>query len=179
MVILKKVTVKMEVYSVIFAIWIFAIIAIFIILVFSVALRVKLVFDSYKEDMNMTLLWLNPLLRAQITMEDNSPVMTIYVLNKKAYSRKLKNKSHKTGGMELLKLTNPKDIHVNTSFGFRDPFITGIACGAINVASQFINIESINQNPDFTAENDYIYMDATAKVNSGFTLINLLRAQKH
>jgi exo-beta-1,3-glucanase (GH17 family) len=78
--------------------------------------------------------------------------------------------------MELLRLSNPKDINVNVKYGFADPFATGIACGAISMASQFINADSIIQTPDFLSMNDYIYLDATAKVNLGSMLIKYLKS---
>ena len=155
----------------------FMIIAIFILLLFLVALRIKLVFDSDKSDINMTLLWLNSLFKALVTIEDTKPILTLYLFNKRIFKRTFKKGENKPRGMELIKLTNPKDIHVNAYYGFRDPFTTGIACGAINIASQFINIDAINHTPDFMTINDYIYLDATAKVNLGSTLIKLFKPQ--
>lgn len=151
-----------------------------IILLFTVALRVKVVFNTHKTNLNMTLLWLHSWLKALVTIEDSRPMLTLYLLNKKLFKRrlfkeKLKSSKVKFSGMEFVKLVDSRDVHVNARYGFRDPFNTGIACGAINAASQFINIDSINQMPDFTTENDYIYLDANANVNVGSTLIKLFK----
>ena len=147
----------------------------FIILLFVIALRVKVVFNSDKADINMTLLWLDPFIKAFVTMENSKPVLKLYIFNNIVLKRTLNRGKGKYKGLKLIQLTNPKDIHVDVRYGFSDPFTTGIACGAINAASQFINIDSINQTPDFMTANDYIYLDATAKLNLGSTLIRLLR----
>lgn len=147
-----------------------------IILLFTAALRILLIFDSEKKYMNLTLLWLRSFLKAIVTIEDWKPILTVYLLNKRVYRSAVKAGKGKPNGMKLLKSVKPKDIHINAYYGFQDPFITGVACGAINIASQFISIDSIQQVPDFTAGNDYIYFDATAKVNVGSTIINLFRA---
>jgi hypothetical protein len=148
---------------------------ILIILLFTVALRVEIVFDTYRTGLKMTLLWLHSCLKALVTIEDTKPMLTLFLFNKKLFYKYLKKRKGKTNSMELVKIVDSRDVHINASYGFRDPFTTGITCGAINAASQFINIDSIDQMPDFTAENDYIYLDADAKVNLGSSLIRLFR----
>jgi hypothetical protein len=148
---------------------------IFILLLFLAVLRIKLVFDTDKSEINMTLLWLDPFVNAFMTLENTMPVLKVYLFKQLVIERTLSNRGrNKNGGIELVKLSNPKDVHVNVHYGFNDPFTTGITCGAINIASQFLNIASINQIPDFMPENDYIYLDATAKVILGEAVVNLL-----
>jgi hypothetical protein len=97
------------------------------------------------------------------------------LLNRRLFKRRLKSGKSKLNKTEFIKLIDSSGVHVNAYYGFRDPFTTGITCGAFNAALQFINIDSINQMPDFTTVNDYIYIDASAKVNLGSTLLNLSR----
>lgn len=154
------------------------IVVVLIALLFTVLVRVVVVFDTCKTSMSMTLLWLHSFLKGLVTIEDTKPILTLYLLNKKLFKKKLethKGKKRKPSGIEFVKLVDSRNINVNAYYGFRDPFTTGITCGAINVVSQFINIDSINQVPDFTTENDYIYLDASAKVNLGSTLLRLSR----
>ena len=150
-------------------------ISLLITLLFTVDLRVKIVFDTCKTNLSMTLLWLNSILKALVTIEDSKPMLTLYLLNRRLFKRRLKTGKSKLNKTNLIKLIDSRDVHVNAYYGFRDPFTTGITCGAFNAASQFINIDSINQIPDFTTENDYIYLDASANVNLGSTLLNLSR----
>jgi hypothetical protein len=154
------------------------IIAVFITLLFIEAFRIKLLLDTEKTAMNMTVFWLYPFFKVLINLEDSRPVMHFYLFNKHLFSKTVKKKKRKHNGMELVRITNPKDIYVNAKYGFCNPFTTGITCGAINIAQQFINIESFRNSPDFTTENDYIYFDASAKVNLGKAFINFLKQKK-
>lgn len=162
-----------------------SVILLLIILLFTAALRILFIFDTENANTNVTLLWLPPLLKVILTLENAKPVLTVYIFNKRVYRNTLKSRErsaakdekYRPGIMELIKITKPNDIHVNAFYGFQDPFATGIACGALNIASQFINIDSIQHAPDFMVENDYIYLDAAAKVNIGSTLVNLYRAR--
>ena len=156
---------------------IFVILSILIILLFTITLRVKLLFDTVSEDMNATLLWLKPFIKVSLTVRNTKPMYILYLFNKRILEKTLRPGKNKINRLDLIKLTDIRDININTSYGFRDPFTTGIACGAIHIASQFINIESIKQTPDFTAQNDYIYFDAIAKVNIGSTLVKMVRTQ--
>jgi hypothetical protein len=155
------------------------IVLVIILLLFTVALKVKVVIDTCKTNLNMTLLWLHSFLKALVTIEDTKPMVTLYLLNKKLFKRSLNTGKDQGKGkfssMDFVKMVDYRDVHVNANYGFRDPFTTGITCGAINAASQFINIDSINQIPDFATDDDYIYLDARAKVNVGSTLIKLLK----
>jgi predicted membrane protein len=149
--------------------------AILAILLFSVALRVRLIVNSEKPEINLTLLWLDPFLNALVTIENKAPVLRIFLFNRLIITREIKKLKKKTGRMEFKQLKNLKDIHVDILYGFSDPFITGTVFGMISMVSQFINKDSVIQNPDFLSENDYIYLDGTAKVNIGTTLINLYK----
>jgi hypothetical protein len=104
-------------------------------------------------------------------------MLKVYLFKQLIMKKTLKIRKKKYGGMELIKLSDPKDVHVNVQYGFRDPFTTGVTCGVINMASQFINIDSINQTPEFMSDDDYVHLDATAKVNLGSTLIKLIKTR--
>jgi len=145
------------------------------VLLFTATLSIIFKFDSEKANMNITLFWLRPFLKALVTIENSQPILTVYILNKRVYSRAVKAGKRKSSGMDIVKLANPKDVQVNAYYGFQDPFNTGVACGVISIASQFINIDSIQNVPDFMAGDDYIYFDATAKVNVGSALMSLYK----
>ncbi len=154
------------------------IIVVLIVLLFLFALKIRLVLNTDNSEISVTVLWLYPFIRAFVSIENATPILKIYLFKKQILKRAIKGVINrvkkKHGGMELIKISDPKDIHVNVNYGFSDPFTTGIACGVINMASQLINIDSINQTPDFMSSNDYIYLDATAKVNLGSTLFQFL-----
>lgn len=161
--------------SVSFILLLLIIVAIFITLLFVDDLKVKLLFNTDKSDMNVTLFWLYPLIKVFVTIEDTGPALTFYLFNKHIFKKFIKEGKDKASSMDLIKIANPKEIRINANYGFSNPFTTGITCGVMEIASQFINIESIKHNPDFMTISDYIYLDATANVNLGTTFINLLR----
>lgn len=157
-----------------------AVILAFIYLLFAAAVQVLFTFNSDKEDINITLLWLFPFLKSEITIENENLILAVNLFNKRIFRKELmqggreSTKSHIS--MKLLRQVKPWDIHVNTSYGFRDPSVTGLACGALNIASGLVDIESLEQNPDFMADKNYVNIDAAAKLNPGTTLVNLCRA---
>lgn len=151
-----------------------AIVLLLIVLLFTVKSKVNLVFDSTRSDMHMTLFWLYPLLKSTVTREDSEFILTAYLFNKKILTRKTSRLRNASSKENVLKIFSPTEIHVDTHFGFRDPFITGLACSAITMVSEFFNVESLHQEPDFLAVNDYISLDATARLNLGNSLMKLI-----
>lgn len=150
-----------------------------VILTFTAVLKVAFTLDTIKENVSLTLLWLYPFLK--VTAESNAsvPLLSVYIFNKKVYGKELGLKKSSTKNADVVKAVSPSDMHFNVSYGFRDPFATGVTCGAIHAASEYIRFASIRQSPDFVADSDYIYMNATAKVNIGNTLINYLKSKAH
>lgn len=150
------------------------IVLLLIVLLFTVKSKVDFIFNSSDSDMHLTLFWLYPLLRSVIARENNRLILTMYLMNKKVLTKQINRKQNVSRNGSILKSLNPTDIHVDTQYGFRDPFVTGLACSAITLVSEFFNVESLHQRPDFLAINDYINLDATAKLNLGHSLIKLI-----
>ncbi|RBP63351.1 hypothetical protein DES36_11094 [Alkalibaculum bacchi] len=145
------------------------------ILLFKIALHIRLKYHSNESNINVSLVWLEPFFKAFITIEDLDIYLKLYLFNKLILNRKLKNRKTKSQGLDFVKKTDPQNVHVNVQYGFRDPFMTGISCGLMNFTSEFIDVESMNQVPDFMAGDDYIHLDATANINIGSTLLKMLR----
>lgn len=148
-----------------------------VILTFTALLKVAFTLDTRKENVNLTLLWLYPFLKVTAESNSSAPLLTIYLFNKKFYGKEINTKKTSTKNVDLVKAVSPSDVNFDVSFGFRDPFVTGVTCGAINAASELIHFSSIKQSPDFTADSDYIFMNATAKVNIGNTFIRFLKSK--
>jgi len=152
----------------------FVIVLLLTILLFTVALKINLIFDTANSDMNLTVRWLYPLLKSVIAREDNRFVLTVYLFNKRILSKQINRKQNVSANKNILRSLKPTDIHVNTQYGFRNPFVTGLTCSLVGMVSQFFNVESLRQKPDFLAANDYISLDATAKLNLGNSLMKLI-----
>lgn len=144
------------------------------ILLFTVTSKVNFNFDSVTSDINLTLLWLYPLIRSVIVKKNNEFTLTVYLLNKRIMTKQIKRKQDVSDNKNVLRSLNPTDIHINTQYGFRDPFVTGLTYTAISMVSQFFNVKSLRQSPDFLTMNDYINLEANAKLNLGNSLIKLM-----
>lgn len=149
-----------------------------VILTFTAILKVAFTLDTKRENMLLTLLWLYPFLKVTAESDAAAPQLSVYLFNKKVYGKTVSiKKTSKANKAGLIKSVCPSDMHLDVSYGFRDPSITGITCGAIHAASGLINFASIEQNPDFVTDSDYIYMNATAKVNIGNTFLQFLKSK--
>lgn len=144
------------------------------ILLFTVTSKVNFNFESINSEMNLTLLWLYPLIKSVIVKENNEFALTVYLLNKRIFTKQIKRKQEVSDNKNILRNLNPTDIHVNTQYGFRDPYVTGLTYSAISMISQFFNVESLRQSPDFLTTNDYINLEANAKLNLGNSLMKLI-----
>lgn len=152
----------------------FTIVLLLAILLFTVNSKINLVFDSANSDIHLTLLWLYPFLRSVVTREGNDFALTVYLFNKKILKKLIPRKRSASGNKGILRNLKPTDIYVDTRYGFRDPFVTGLTCSAITMVSELFNVESLRMRPDFLATNDYISLDATAKLNLGNSLLKLI-----
>lgn len=167
----------MELYAILLLL-----VIIFIVLLFKYAVRVKLVFDTDKSDMRVAAQWLEPFVKVFLSIENDRPVLKVLVFNKVLFDKKIKkNPSNRTKEenkqrlTDLIRQVKLREVNVNLRYGFSDPYNTGILCGALSSASQFIGIDQLSYSPDFTAATDYIYLDATAKFNPGRALLGYLR----
>lgn len=137
------------------------------------ALDIKFVFDTENKNVNLSLTWLYPFFRASVVLEDDKPMLTVYLFNKKVYKKAVKLKKQKNKKSNLLKSASPTDINILTSYGFKSPYVTGIVCGAMGTVQSFVNVKSFTQYPDFSSLEDHIYVNLTAKVNAYNTLKNM------
>ncbi|OPX44764.1 hypothetical protein CLHUN_13180 [Ruminiclostridium hungatei] len=157
--------------------------ALFASLLFAVDAKVRLEFDTDHNHMQLSICWLYPMFKATGTLEAASPVFNLYFFRLHLLKKSIKpGKNSGKTGIKLSDLTGiirPKDLRIDTRYGFSNPSATGITCGALNAASQFINIDFFNNLPDFMSARDYIYFDAKASVNLGASLTNLLKYYKH
>ncbi|WP_313559365.1 hypothetical protein [Ruminiclostridium cellobioparum] len=162
------------------------VIAFVLLLLFAFDAKVKLVFDTDRNDMHLSVNWIYPFIKGTVSIENWHPAIDVYIFRVhlfkktvKAGSQGILSRGKKSGKgirkTDLLKIFNLKELSINTKYGFTNPSATGIACGAFNTASQFINIDSLSQIPDFMSAHDYIYFDAEASVNLGASLTNLIK----
>lgn len=148
-----------------------------IMLAFAVALKIAFTLDTRKEDMKLVVFWLYPFIKITAEGSMMSPMLTVYLFKKKVYDGLMAAKGQTGRRTGIIKAASTSDIRMDIDYGFRDPYVTGITCGSINAVSEIADFAELSQNPDFIAEEDYIRLDATAKVNIGNTILNYLKGK--
>lgn len=155
-----------------------------LVLLYTVAAKLLFVVDTDTMDVGMKLTWLNPLFRAFVRWDQTRWLLTVCLFGMRVYSRALNGSNTggrrygKYGGTHLVREVRPTDIHVRADYGFRDPYTTGMACSAVNMATQMVDVESICQQPDFCAAQDYIHFQAVAKLNVAQALLGVFKARR-
>ncbi|MGE5329299.1 MAG: hypothetical protein ACM3KR_07320 [Deltaproteobacteria bacterium] len=151
---------------------------ILIAVLFFTVIKVILTVNSNKEELNLELLWLYPFLKVIVVVHNYIPQLIVYIFNHNIIEKEIKNKRKNMIKPNQIMKLRFKDINIDTSYGFKDPSTTGITCGAINAASNLINLNSLYNKPDFAADNDYININANASLNVGMTLVSLFKSYK-
>lgn len=146
-----------------------------IIYIITQTFKLRLLFNLNEDNMYCNIFYLYPLLKIIIDIEAAKPFIIVYVFKIKVYKKPLKIKKSNNTRINLYKMVNPKDIKMTTNYGFKDPFNTGIVCGAFNIITRYINIGKMKQFPNFVSVYDYIYVDATANINIGNSIMYFVK----
>jgi hypothetical protein len=145
--------------------------AILIYLIFEKPLRVFFLLDSDEMKMMATMTWLK-ILKAEVTVVDFKPHISLYFRGKKIYSkiRKKKMKADKSSWRAL----SLHDSKIRTFYGLSQPHLTGIFFAAANFLSSLTETIEIEQFPEYAPLNEYLRIEAETSVNLGKTLFNLI-----
>ena len=145
---------------------ILAVLALFIPLFFTFT------FNTVTSEMLLSMRWLSPFLKAEAETEKRRLKLTVFIFGIKIFSKTpRKRRKTRTDYLSALKL---KDTYVNLSYGFGDPFWSGIACGAAEFVRLVMNIGDFRQWPAFMANEAYLIIDAGGKLNIGATADSLI-----
>lgn len=126
--------------------------------------------------------WLNPFITGAVTPRGQGLMITIKLFNMKIIKKDLAmklNNNKNINKLDLIRNLKLNNIELKTSYGFKDMSITGMTCAAINIISQYIHLNSINNNPDFTAEYDYFEIDGILYVNALSIISSFIKATRH
>ncbi len=148
-----------------------------ILLLFSVAVKAFLSFDTKSEAVTLVLLWLYPFIRITAEKKTSLPRLKVYLFNRLVYSKDIKIKGTDGKSIDLVKAASASDIQVDLNYGFTDPFGTAIACGSLGSVSEMINIAEIKHKPNFLPDEDFVHLEASASINVGDTVLNYLRTR--
>ena len=139
-----------------------------------VASKIILHFDSTSSDINVTLLWLYPILKSVVSLENNSFTLSIFIFSKRIFKKQMPSYNSESRNKNLLNKINPTEVYINAQYGFKDPYFTGLTFAALNMIPRLFKLESLYQQPNFLVTNDFININATAKLNLGRFLLALV-----
>jgi hypothetical protein len=128
--------------------------------------------------MSLNFLLLYPFFKVTITNENYQPMLRIYLFKKRIINKLIKLRSGKANNVLLIKQMKLENVNLDASYGFKDPSITGAVCAITNIVSKFIHINSFYNRPNFAAEDDYIFITATAELSVGQAVASLLKYNK-
>lgn len=145
-----------------------------IILLFTVASKIIVHFDTTTSDLKLTLLWLYPFLKSVVSSENGMFMLNVYLFNKRILKRHIKSSRQEMQNKSFIKKISPTNINISAEYGFKDPYFTALTFSAISMITNFFTLESLYQNPIFVSNDDYINIDATARLNIGRSLLKLV-----
>jgi hypothetical protein len=143
-------------------------------------LKAAVSFNSeLQQDFHLILTWISPLFKAVIHKNEDENLITIYLFNKRTFTRNLKiQKEQHTNFVDLIKTIRPAHIMLRSSYGFQDPSVTGMVCGAFDMLSQYMELEYLYNNPDFYTAYDYFSINAEAEIHLLSSLSGIIKAKK-
>ena len=142
----------------------------------------KIIFKYNLEQLtnfHLMLSWLRPLIKGIIKRDENKIILTVYLFNKKILTKDLtKHKAKGTNNLRLVKSIKFDYVNLQTSYGFEDPSITGMICGAISLITEYVDLNNSCNNSNFSTNYDYFNINVVAKVNVVLSTLNLLKLKK-
>lgn len=151
-------------------------ILLFAVLLYTVALKTILIFDTDKEIMELTVLWLYPFIKVQAVIKNFTPFITVFLFKKKIFTKALKQKNKKNG-LAYAKSIRFRNLSITANYGFEDKLTTGVACAALNMAPVF-DFYSLQHSPDFLAMKDYICLKVTTDIDIPSSLSSYMKQAK-
>ena len=127
-----------------------------------------------RNTMKVSITWLYPLFMATVAMENRGACLTVYFLKMKLFRSKLVSEkvSNTKRLLNALKISN---FELSTTYGFCDPFVTGLVSGLLGIISPFVSISSLDLKPNFMSDELYVTLDASANVKVGHTIWDYLK----
>lgn len=141
-------------------------------LVRGLVVKIHAIFSS--DTSKISICFLYPLLCATVDMENDGLYLSFYLLKLRLFTSRIVRK--KAFNMKrIIRSLKISDFDLSTSFGFRDPSVTGLMSGMLGILSSFVHIRSLNAMPDFLSDDQYVLVDASANIKVGHTIWGYLK----
>jgi hypothetical protein len=146
------------------------------VLLYTVALKTIFIFDTDKEIMELTVLWLYPFIKVKAVIKNFTPMISVFLFKQKVFTKAFKQKNKKDG-LAYAKSIKFRNLSVTANYGFEDKLATGVACAALNMTPIF-DFYSLQHHPDFLAIRDYIYLKVTTDIDILSSLLSYFKQAK-
>lgn len=154
----------------------------FIVTALSAVFPVKIFAAANSEqlpELRMVFTWLKPLFRGTVEKNDDGVLLKIYLFNKGILTQNIRSQGTSIGEIfNTLREAHLRSIKINASYGFEDPSITGMFFGAVNLVSEYLDIDVEYNRPDFNLWDDYFSIKATAEANPLSLMLSYFKSGK-
>lgn len=151
-----------------------SLIAAVVIAVFFEPVAISCYFDTEKMDMHASAKWV-PFVRIEASVLDYRLFITVYFFRAKIYAKLMKPGKKGKSRKALFQSLALSKTGARITYGFNEPFLTGLFCGAADFLASLINSADIELEPVFIPENEFLRITAKTQLNAGKTFINMLR----
>jgi DUF2953 family protein len=154
------------------------------ILAIAIPLKIAFTFNSEQStNINLIATWLNSFLKIVIVRTDEDAFYKIHLFEKEFLTKNITNKTlHNikdyTEKIQFIRNIKPHSIDIEASYGFEDPSTTGMVCGAINLAANYLGVNVLYNNPDFSMNYNYFNIRGTVEVSTISIISTLLKLRK-
>ncbi len=159
-----------------FLLLLLSLLAVVIIAAFFEPVVISFFFDTNEMDMYAVARWI-PFIRIVARIIEFRLHITVFVLRKKMVAGFMKPSKKSRSKKKLFDTLALSNTSATISYGFNEPYLTGIFCTAAEFAATLIRSADIALEPVFYTENDFLKISAKTELNTGKTLINMLRTK--
>lgn len=138
-----------------------------------IPLRVRCLVDTTVPELWAEVRW-SKAARADARFMGGKLYLAVFVFERKMTDRPLGNHGGKQDPWELMEAAALSETTVTAAFGFFEPQWTGFFSGLAAMSVLFRRGVSLQLEPDFMPEAEYVRVQISTVVNVGRTLINLL-----
>lgn len=117
------------------------------------------------------------ILRINITF-DGAAWLNVYLFNNSIYRTRFKKKKETSNSLTWLKSAVILNKKADIYYGMKNPFLAGMASGALGIAAGILNLEEMNMHPDFFSTEDYLRAEGSAEIILGNTIVNYVKNKR-
>ncbi len=117
------------------------------------------------------------IIRINVTF-DGAVLLKVYLFKNRIYKKKIQKQKKKGNSLVWLKSAVIINKKADVYYGMKNPFLAGIASGALGIAAGFLNLSEVDMHPDFFSTEDYMHARGSAEIILGNTISNYVKNKR-